>query len=438
MYYAYVTTIKELQKHSNADRLMCATIFGNNVIVDTSYHEGQKVVYFPVDGQLSEEFANDNNLVRKKDENGKECGGYLDPVKRNIKAINLRGEKSDGLILPIEVLGKYTDVSTLADGEQISTIGGHEICKKYVPKPSGNPYSNASKAKKAADKKNGIKVEYPFFKQHVDTEQLAYNKQAFKKGDTCYITLKMHGSSGRTANTVKVTNKKMPKLLRKLFKIKDKVSTEYSIITGTRRVTLDGIDERTTDGYYGNVGFRKKWHDFFSERLPKGMEVYYELVGWVNDSTTIMPRCKNSKVKDKEFSKVYGDETVFSYGCEQGECDCYVYRMTMTNPDGVVVEIPTEEVAIWCEKMGVKFVPVLEKFQFSTWNNLMKRVDKYMDIVDPIGKTHIAEGVVVRIDNRSKFTAFKNKSFYFKILEGIIKDEADAPDMEEAQEFIDG
>lgn len=67
MYEAYITTIKELHKHSNADRLQCATIFGQNVIVDLSYHTGQRVIFFPVDGQLSEEYATDNNLVRKKD-----------------------------------------------------------------------------------------------------------------------------------------------------------------------------------------------------------------------------------------------------------------------------------------------------------------------------------------------------------------------------------
>ena len=32
------------------------------------------------------------------------------------------------------------------------------------------------------------------------------------------------------------------------------------------------------------------------------------------------------------------------------------------------------------------------------------------------------------------FTAFKKKSFAFKVLEGLIKESADAPDMEEAQE----
>lgn len=133
MYCAYITTIHNLRKHSNADRLQCATIFGNNVIVDMSYAEGQKVIYFPVDGQLSVEFAEENNLVRKKDAEGNNIGGYLDPNKRNITALKLRGEQSDGLILPIEVLSKYTDITQLTDGEQITILNGVEICKKYIP-----------------------------------------------------------------------------------------------------------------------------------------------------------------------------------------------------------------------------------------------------------------------------------------------------------------
>jgi hypothetical protein len=51
-----------------------------------------------------------------------------------------------------------------------------------------------------------------------------------------------------------------------------------------------------------------------------------------------------------------------------------------------------------------------------------------------VGKTHVREGVVVRIVNRPKFTAYKSKNFSFKVLEGIVKDTAAAPDMEEAQD----
>ena len=58
----------------------------------------------------------------------------------------------------------------------------------------------------------------------------------------------------------------------------------------------------------------------------------------------------------------------------------------------------------------------------------------YYDGPDPIGKTHVREGVVVRIVNRPKFTAYKHKNFSFKCLEGLVKATAETPDMEEAQD----
>lgn len=451
MYAAYVTTIKELHKHSNADRLMCATIFGNNVIVDLTYRVGQKVVFFPVDGQLSEEFANDNNLVKKyvpaadlseaeranktimvKD--GVEVvnvGGYMDAEKRNITAIKLRGEKSEGLVLPIETLAKYTDVESLKDGDMITVLNGHEICQKYIPQRQNS--RGGGKIKTHVNKKEAKeKVSYLYFAEHIDTQQLAFNQNAFKPGDICYITLKIHGTSARTANTIKVTKKRRPFILSKLFGLGDKETKEYAYVSGTRRTTLRSYD----GGYYGDNDFRKKWNDFFIGKLPKGVEVFYEIAGYTHDTQTIMGRCSNKLVKDKAFRQQYGEETVFSYGCDVGENEAFIYRMTMTNEDGFTVEIPWEEVEILAEKMGAKTVPLFEKFIFTTWDDLMARVEKYYDGADPIGKTHIREGVVVRIDNRESFTAYKHKNFNFKLLEGIIKDNSDAPDMEEAEELL--
>lgn len=430
MYEAYITTIKELRKHSNADRLQCATIFGQNVIVDLSYYAGQKVIFFPVDGQLSEEYATDNNLIRKKDENGNNIGGYLDPDKRNITAVKLRGEKSEGLVMPIETLSKYVDINTLKDGDKITVLNGHKICCKYIPHNKRRRNNTPQTVKKTKQQKE--KITYSYFKEHIDTEQLAYNQKTFKVGDTCYITLKLHGTSGRTSNTIKTTIKHKPYILKKLFNLKDKVTTDYETISGTRRTVLRNYD----GGYYGDNQFRKKYNDFFADKLPKGMEIFYEIVGYTHDNQTIMGKCSNKLVKDKEFSKMYGDETVFSYGCNVGQNDIYVYRMTMTNPDGMVVELPWEQVQIEAEKLGVKCVPTFDKFIYTTWEDLMQRVEKYYDGADPIGKTHIREGVVVRIDNREKFTAYKHKNFYFKCLEGIIKDHSDTPDIEEAEELI--
>lgn len=180
--------------------------------------------------------------------------------------------------------------------------------------------------------------------------------------------------------------------------------------------------------------YRRKYHEFFKSRLPKGVEVFYEIVGWADDTHTIMGKCDNKPTKDKDFVKEYGEQTIFTYGCDTGQNDCYVYRMAMTNEDGLVVEIPWEQVQIECEKMDVKCVPTFDKFMYTTWEDLMRRVELYYEGRDPIGKTHIREGVIVRIDNRPVFTAYKHKGFIFKCIEGIIKDTAEFPDVEEAQE----
>lgn len=424
MYEAYITKIKNIRKHSNADKLQCCTIFGNNVIVDKSYYEGQKVIYFPVDGQLSEEYAKDNNLLRKKDLEGNNIGGYLDPLKRNIIAIKLRGERSDGLVLPIETLSKYTDITKLNEGDKITVLNGHEICKKYIPKVKNISGVNL--------KNNKSKKKFPFFYEHIDTKQLAYNKEAFKPGDIIYLTDKLHGTSFRVANTMQIKEKN-PNMFLKLFGAKKKIIKNFRLISGTRRTILEDFD----GGFYGTNEFRRKYQNIFLNKLPKGFTVYGEIVGWINDKTPIMPICDNSKILDKEFRKKYGKETIFSYGCSQGENDCYIYRITVTNDDGIVIELPTEETIRWCEKLGVKFVPLLEKFMYTTWEDLNERCKKYLDIPEKISQgKHVTEGVVVRIDNRSQFTAYKIKSFAFKVLEGIIKDTSNCPDIEEAEELI--
>ena len=417
MYEAYIVKINNLRKHENADRLQIAEIFNNNVIVGLDVKLGDIGIYFPVDGKLGERYAKENNLVRKKDAQGNEIGGYLDPEKRNIKAMRLRGERSEGLYMPLESLSEFANITKLKVGDRITTLNGTLICEKYIPKTNRRKnYTNNNVKKK---KKT---VQYPLFKEHVDTEQLDYNLDQFRKGDTCYITLKMHGTSQRTGY--------LPKERKGIFKF---FKNKYGIVTGTRRVVLDNIDEKTSGGYYGNDGFRKQYHDYFKDKLKKGETVYYEVVGWVDENTTIMPSGDNKKVQDKEFTKLYGDKTHFTYGCEQGFSDMYVYRITLTTDDGYVMEYPWELVKTRCEEMAVKHVPELDKFLFTNDKTLMNKVNKYLDITDPIGKTHISEGVVVRIDNRKTFKSYKKKGFYFKVLEGLIKETAEAPDMEEEQ-----
>lgn len=421
MYCGYVTRLKNVRKHPNADRLVLADVFDSTVVVGQNSKDGDIVIYFPTDGQLSKEYCEYNNLVRKKDENGNNIGGFLDPDKRNIKAIKLRGERSDGLVMPLESLDYISKhlKDTLVVGDQITVLDGQEICKKYIPRTKVRTTGNTP-TKRQKRKAN----EFPLFEEHRDTEQLDYNVDNFKAGELITLTLKMHGTSGRTAFLPSAGKNKIEHFIFKLF-------PRYRYVTGTRRVVLQQFE---TDGYYGDNAFRAKYHRLLEGKLKKGETIYYEIVGWVNDTTPIMAQGNNKKVNDKEFTKTYGETTTFSYGCEQGENQIYVYRMTMTTPDGEVVEYPWSLVKRRCEEMGINHVMELDRFIYTTKEDLYERVNKWLDIPDPIGKTHVAEGVVARLEDKPIFTAFKKKGFYFKVLEGLIKDEAVAPDLEESQE----
>ena len=471
MYNAYVTRIKNLRKHTNADRLQCGECFGNTVVVSLEYENNQLGVYFPTDGQLSVEFAEKNNLLRKKDENGNNIGGYMDPDKRNVTAVRLRGEKSDGLFISLTSLESFGDISKLREGDIINNFNGHIICEKYIPR-TNKRVGHITEGNRTRKKKDPIA---PLFAEHADTEQLAYNIGAFKPGDEIEITLKMHGTSQRTGYLPKLVCYKRT-LWDRITRKPGKPIYEYGYVTGTRRVVLDDFD----GGFYGSNAFREQHSKMFEGKLMKGETVYYEVVGFTDTGVPIMGNCENKKLNDKEFIKQYGNTTCFSYGCEpfpisyhlnengmlinavaeakKPQSDLYVYRMTMTNEDGFVVEYTPDFMRYRCEQMGVKTVPVFYKgiipnkevfdivheaekildIKQATCGEYVQSIaEQFYDGADPIGQTHVREGVVVRILNRPKFCAYKHKNFAFKCLEGLVKANADAPDIEEAQEVAE-
>ena len=462
-YCGYVTKLKNVRKHPKADRMLLADCFGNTVCVGLDSYEEQTVIYFPVDGQLSLDFCLNNNLLRVMPD-GTPGPGYMDLDKRNIKAISLRGQKSDGLVCTLSSLA-YTgiDISTLKVGDTITVVNGHEVCKKYIPnRHNGDRDRTVAGGAGSRVKRRAKRTVAPLFFEHKDTEQLAYNLGEFKPGDEIEITLKIHGTSQRTAHVPVLQNnayqtksllhgfllKHMPqKFVDKYAEKWGEPIYEYGFISGTRRTVMDTFE----GGFYGSNEFRAQYHDHFTGKLWKGETVYYEVAGYTHTGAPIMATGKTPK----EYEKLYGKKMEFSYGCDpnglpEERSHIWVYRMTMTNADGEVVEYTPDFMRFRCEQMGVDCVPVFwrgripehpgttEDDTVTAGEWVIKKVEQFYEGPDLIDPRHTREGCVVRIINRPNFKALKHKNFCFKVVEGLVKETADAPDMEEADGLDNG
>ena len=418
MYCGYVTKLKNIRPHSNADRLELADAFGMTIIIGKdSFTENDLVLYFPTEGQLSVEYCEKNNLVRKKDENGNNIGGYLDPDKRNIKALKLRGERSEGLVMPLDSLA-FTGVNLedLVEGFQITVVNGIEICEKYIPRGSG--YRRRANHIEKYKKKETEKFIFP---EHIETEQLKFYVDRFKVGDLLTITEKLEGTSGRSA-MLKV--KKVNGWFRKLLHLKEREC--YKTFCGSRRVTIKTESCKDEDGgYYGSNEFRKEVHKQLVPHLTPGLEVFYEIVGWpAPGEAPLMGRVRTKCLNDREFTAKYGEEMVFSYGLEEGTYDFYIYRIAEVDDDGDIrIEYSTDQIINWCEKHGFKYVPLLWRGILGPDQDIVKIAERFNDGESTIG-AHWREGCVIRRDNNAaKFDVYKDKNWTYKALKGMANEE---------------
>ena len=455
MHCGYIVKVEKLNPHPNADRLLLAEFFGNTTCVSTDIMLDEIGIYFPSDLQLSLEYCDANHLCRK-DADGNPDTGYLERDKRNIKPIRLRGEKSDGIFMPLSSIAfTGANLDDYNVGDTITVVNGIEICGKYIPRGRNKTYSEGT----PRTRKPHIDIA-PLFAQHKDTEQLAYNLSAFKPEDEIEITLKMHGTSGRTA-FVPVAHPRKQNFIQKLFRRPIHYDYTYDYISGTRRTVCENFE----GGFYGSNEFRQQYHNQFVGKLMKGESIYYEIVGFTHTGQPIMSNGTNKTVGE-DFVKQYGDTTVFSYGCDPDggweeeqycsaldvldfdkiiapKCEVYVYRMTMSNDEGDVVEMSPSQMRLRCDQMGVKCVPVFETFMIpemgvdvngdgeadaqviSPGEYVLRKVEEYFDGPDPIGKTHIREGVVARIVNRPNISVYKHKNHTFKMISGIAIEQAE-------------
>lgn len=421
MYKAFVAKIDKVEPIEKAETIQKAFVLGSQVIVSKEKKEGDVVLFFPEEGVLSDDFLKENNLYRhsnlNKDKNKK---GYFDDNGR-IRTQKFLGEKSEGFVAELNALNYLGKINDLQVGDEIQTINGVVVAKKYI---NSKTLEAAQRNKNKKKKFRAIFTE--MFPQHFDTEQFRFYKDKIKKGSLITISSKIHGTSGRYG-CVKVKHN-LPKwkaTLNKVFRLSK--TEEWQYLVGTRRVDLYE-EENAKESYHGSEQFRFDILEYLKPYLEKNMVIYGEIVGWANGKP-LMPPHDISKLKDKDYTKKYGREILYKYNNRVGENSFVVYRIAYVNEDGKATDLSPFQAQAWCEKRGLKFVKTV--FPSFIYDGDVKKLERIVedlterpqvlteDYNDP---SHISEGVVVRVDGPDGVDFFKNKSFAFKVMESIIKE----------------
>ena len=427
-YNATVVEIKTLVPLENCNNVQSAIIMGNQVIVGKDVQIGDIGLFFPVETALSEQYLSANNLYRNKElNNDKTKAGYFEENRR-IRCVKFRGNKSEGLFMPLSSLDPFVIpvTSTPIDYENIyfdmgikintsfNEIDDILICEKYIPKGTKTPGEPASKTDKKTSKLRDLLIPNQF-RFHEETSALYKNLHKIHPDDLIQISYKMHGSSSIVSNVlVKKDLKWYEKLLIKLGV--NIPTEEYTFIysSGKPKSNLPkgivGSWKNNNGDYYSN-DIWKEAYEKLKDFIPKGMSVYSELVGFTENGAAI--------------------QKGYDYGQEPNTFGIYIYRITYTNPEGKVFEFSAKQVKDWCRKNGLNSVPELyygyakDCLPFDTiWENdkfgeTFLSYVKYLYTEKPcyMSKSKLPEeGCVVRIEGQD-LEVFKCKSVAFLELE---------------------
>ena len=244
-YSATVIRVPKVRKAENSDRLYIIDVKGITAIVGDSWiaREGELALLFPAEVQLEPGYMKANNLYRDKELNDDQTqAGYID-TNRRVRALKLRGNISNGLVMPLHSLYQI-EHSALHEGDVFDTINGYTVCRKYVvPVKEGN----ATRAQKQLAKAFK-RVDDVYLPQHFETGQWLREEHTVKPDEELIITQKLHGTSVRLANTiVKRQLKWYEKVAQKLgVKVADH---EYDLVAGSKKVIKDP-NNPNQDHYY--------------------------------------------------------------------------------------------------------------------------------------------------------------------------------------------
>lgn len=412
-----------------AKTLVQGKVLGYEVAVDKSTVDGSLGIFFPTDGQLSEEFATANDLVSRGTDpvTGEKLGGYFSSSRRVTTQKFMKGAiRSEGFFCPLSYLDFTLPTKgvqqTYAEGYEFDTFNGVPICNKY--------YTPATLAAMKRDERKGVpRLSFKGFDEHVETSHWQrFNKAMIPVGTRYTITEKLHGTSGR-AGKLSVTRR-----LKWWQKFANFFGNWYpatfdKFLVGSRRVVLNDRMDSNEDGW------RFKSVEFIRAFAPRGVVFYFELIGHEPSGKPIMADVDPIKVGDKTFTKKFTNMPNgmmrFKYGAFEKEARVVLYRVTENGKD-----LPDSSVRTLAGGYGFTRAPKFTSGIITDEESISKLeadVAFHTDGPSMLDESHIREGVVIRLDYPDGTVKFlKNKSINFGILEGYLKSSDTYVDTEES------
>lgn len=438
-YLAKIVKIENFHKHSDPEvtKLKCCCIDGFNIITGIDSEPGL-YVYFPTACCINPKFLSYANLYRHENLNDDQTKTGMFEDNGRVKAIRLRGELSEGFIIPIVVLENWVmstvNVELKAEEEIEFDSIEHDgktfwVNKKYVPKntrTSGTPGTgNTGRGKQPKGLDKIIENQFRF---HYDTVLIKKCPHVLKPDNLISITAKVHGTSGISAYV----------LCKQELNWKQKIARwltgeefdKYDYLYSSRSVIKNQYYNRSVQGGFYGVDVWKYADDIVRPCLSKGMTAYYEIIGFLPNGGYIQKNYDYGYLPPENGEK-------YQYGKHFG---VQIYRVTITSVDGKVHEFSAREVQLWSQMVGL--TPV-EQYYYGYakdlysdlapsehWNEaflarLANDKNFYMECNSPICSNKVPhEGVVIKIENM-KSEAFKLKCFKFLDGEGRALDKGE-------------
>lgn len=346
-YSGMVVEVSETHALPGLDNLRAIRIAGMQALVGRDTAPGTVGILFPAEVQLSPEFCHHNNLFRHTHLNADPTqSGYLEDNRR-LRALKLRGHRSDALFLPLTAL-QYITQDAIPIGTQFDTIDNEEICRKYEPHTRrAGVRSGGGQAKKSR------LVTFP---KHFDTTNYHRVRDTIDDDTTFILTQKLHGTSIRLGRVPARRTLSRFERIAAWFGA-NITPTEHIIAAGSRNVDKDPTNPSQRHFYDTDIWSRIAVETLTAApRIPDDIILYGEVIGWAGS---------------RPIQKGY------TYNLPMGQNALYIYRVAVLTSSGHTFDLSDAAMRDFCRDYNLTPVPYIATMRKALFD---RALDTYIDV----------------------------------------------------------